>query len=178
MFLADRMNTKHGLVDRKLNYKTIQNYKKNGMVGNSPEKRGTAARLPLPLLELLESHIAMTQLEGRGGDQAKVFEGDHRGGADFSVNQLYRRFRHQFPDTVCPTRIMEMEERRSLWTTDPNVNRWFDGTKACLIQYGFVEEKSQRVLDLFEGRMAPPCPIDGMLLAHGLKRGPRYLRVG
>ena len=63
--LADHMNTKHGLVDRKLNYKTIQNYKKNGMVGKSPEKRGPAARLPLPFLELLESHITMTQLEGR-----------------------------------------------------------------------------------------------------------------
>ena len=59
------MNNKHQLFDKKLHYKTIRNYKKNGMVGQSPEKRGPAERLPLLFLELLEPHIAMTQLERR-----------------------------------------------------------------------------------------------------------------
>ena len=133
------MNTKHGLVDRKLNYKTIQNYKKNGMVGKSPEKRGPAARLPLPFLELLESHIAMTQLEGREETKPRYLKAIIGAAlmntkfAHFSVDRIYRRFRQRFPDTVCPSRIMEIEERRSLWTTYPNVNRWFDGSKACLI---------------------------------------------
>jgi hypothetical protein len=165
--LAASINKKHQLVDRILNYKTLQNYTKNGIIGRSPEKRGPAARLPLPFMELLESHISMTQLEGREETKPRHLK-TLIGAAlkntkfkDVSVNKCYERFRHQFPDTVCPMRTMEMEERRSLWTTYPNVNRWFDGTKACLIEYGFAEDKPQRVLDMFEGRMAPPCPIDG-----------------
>ena len=54
-----------------------------------------------------------------------------------------------------------MEERRSLWTTFPNLNRWFDGTKECLIHLGFAEDKPMRVAEIFEGVMAPPCLIDG-----------------
>ena len=55
---------------------------------------------------------------------------------------------------------MEMEERRSLWTTYPNVMKWFDGSKACLIHYGYAEDKRQRVVDIFAGRPMP-MPIDG-----------------
>ena len=127
--LADRMNNKHQLVDRKLNYKTIQNYKKNGMVGQSPDKRGPTTRLPLPFLELLESHITMTQLEGREETKPRYLKAIIGAAllntkfAHFSVDRLYRRFCQRFPDTVCPTCIMKIEERQSLWITYPNVNR-------------------------------------------------------
>ena len=79
------------------------------------------------------------------------------------VEVMYTRLRQMFPDTVTPVQTMEMEERRSLWTTYPNANRWFDGVKIDLLRYGFAEDKPQHVLDMFEGRMAPPCPIDGEL---------------
>ena len=41
------------------------------------------------------------------------------------------------------------------------LNLCFDGTKQCLVHLGFVEDKPQRVAEIFEGVMAPPCPIDG-----------------
>ena len=62
--LADHINEKHQFVDRTLDYKTLQSYKRKDMIGRSLEKRGPAARLPFPFLELLESRIFMTQLEG------------------------------------------------------------------------------------------------------------------
>ena len=62
---ADLMNSKHKLEERKLNYKTIQNYKKKDLVGKSPEKRGHPSKVPLPFWFLLNCHISMAQLEGR-----------------------------------------------------------------------------------------------------------------
>ena len=79
--------------------------------------------------------------------------------SDLSVDAIYKMFRAKFPDTVNPTKAMEMEERRSLWTTYPNLNKWFDGSKECLIHYGYAEDKPQCVIDIFEGRK-PPCEID------------------
>ena len=115
--VADQINKKHQLVGRTLNYKTLQNYKRNDMIGWSPEKRGPLARLPLQFLELLESHIAMTQLEGREEEKPrhlktiavaalKNMEFQH-----FCINNLYKRFRCQFPDTGCPSSAMEIEKR-------------------------------------------------------------------
>ena len=60
------------------------------------------------------------------------------------------------------------------------MNKWFDGTKTCLIEYGFAEDKPQLVLDIFEGRMAAPCPIDGKHDAHSLpysSTAPNYLTL-
>ena len=50
--LAEHINEKPQLIDRTLDSKTLQNYKRNNMIGRSPEKRGSVARLPLPFLEL------------------------------------------------------------------------------------------------------------------------------
>lgn len=79
-----------------------------------------------------------------------------------SMNEdwIYTTFRSKYPETVCPTKAMEVEERRMLWTTFPNLNKWFDGTKACLIHYGYVEDKPQLVVDIFKGRVMP-LKIDG-----------------
>ena len=79
----------------------------------------------------------------------------------YDAQKFYICFRQLFPNTVCPMRTIKMEERRFLWTTFPNLNRWFDRTKEFLIQLGFAEDKPQRVSEIFEGVMAPPCPIDG-----------------
>ena len=83
----------------------------------------------MELWDLLECHISMIQLEGKEETKPrhlKSFIGVALRNTDFknySANNLYSRFRDKFPATVNPTRAMEIEERRSLWTTFPNVNR-------------------------------------------------------
>ncbi len=44
---------------------------------------------------------------------------------------------------------MEMEEYWALWTTYPNIDLWGDGTKKCLIHYGYVIDQPQKVIDIF-----------------------------
>ena len=113
----------------------------------------------------------MTQLEGKEETKPRHLKAligaalKNTPFEDFSQIKLYRRFREKYPDTVNPTRAMEMEERRSLWTTFPNVNKWFDGSKKCLIQYGYAEDKPMRVVDIFKGTSLP-FPIDGKLFTH------------
>ncbi len=46
------------------------------------------------------------------------------------------------------------------WTTYPNLNIWFEGTKAQLIHYGYAEDKPQLVCDMFAGDPIP-CNISG-----------------
>ena len=118
--LADYTNKEHQLVSRTLNYKTLQNYKRNGMIGRSPEKRGPVARLPLPFLELLESHISMTLLEEREETKPRHLKTiilavlKNKKIQNFCIDNLYRWFCCQFPDTVFPSGAMETEERQSL----------------------------------------------------------------
>ena len=107
----------------------------------------------------------MAQLEGVGETKPRVMKalfGAALKNTQFesmSIESTYKLFRERYPDTCAPTRAMDIEEQRMLWTTYPNVNRWFDGTKACLIHYGYVEDKPQLVTDIFKGR-TPPCDID------------------
>ena len=164
--IAAEMNMKHGLTGKaKLTKTILHKYVKDGMIGVSPMKRGPQRILPSSFWDLLNSHVSMTQLEGVGETKPRVMKaliGAALMGTQFenmSTESIYKHFRERYPDTCAPTRAMEMEERRMLWTTYPNVNRWFDGTKECLIHYGYVEDKPQLVIDIFKGR-TPPCDID------------------
>ncbi len=53
--------------------------------------------------------------------------------------------------TVAPMKKMGMEECWALWTTYTNINLWYDRTKKCLIHHGYVIDKLQRVIDIFNG---------------------------
>ena len=71
----------------------------------------------------------MTQLEGREETKPRHLKAligaalKNTEYADLDAGLIYRRFRTMFPDTVSPTRAMEMEERCLLWTVFPNVSK-------------------------------------------------------
>ena len=166
--IAQKMNAKYDLqgTKRMVTKTTLHTYVNNANIGTSPMKRGPAPSLPPQFLELLNCHVSMTQLEGKEETKPRMLKaliGAALKGTEFesmSEDYIYTLFRQRYPDTVCPSKAMEMEERRMLWTTFPNLNKWFDGTKACLIHYGYVEDKPQLVVDIFKGREMP-CEIDG-----------------
>ena len=165
--IASMMNEKYELVEgeRRLTKSTLHNYVKKKKIAVSPDRRGPAPRLPLAFWDLLDAHIDVTQLEGNQECKPRHLKAligaslTNTEFSDLSVEKIYKRFRIKYPDTVSPTRAMEMEERRSLWTTYPNLNKWFDASKACLIHYGYAEDKPQLVVDIFGGRELP-CEID------------------
>jgi hypothetical protein len=160
------MNTKHKLKGRTLAHSTIRNYIKKKKIGKLPEKRGPMGTLPLLFWDLLNCHVSMSQLEGKAETKPRHLKAligaalmntsyDH-----LNVKNIYSQFRRKYPATVCPTRMMEIEEQRSLWPTYLNVKKWFDGTKRCLIQYRYAEDEPMRVVDIFKGRELP-FPIEG-----------------
>ena len=124
------MNEKHELEKRKITRMTLKNYVYQKKVGVSPEKRGPESKILLSFWDLLDCHVSMTQLEEKEETKPRHLKAliwaalKDTPFEDFSQIKLYSRFREKYPDTVNPTRAMEMEERRSLWTTFPNVNRW------------------------------------------------------
>ena len=152
--------------DKNITKSTLENYVMKNKVGVSPEKMGRAPKLPLCFWDLLDAHIDVTQLEGNSECKPrhlKALIGAALLKTEFeemNVEVIYRKFREKYPHTVSPTRAMEMEERRSLWTTYPNISKWFDASKECLIHFGYAEDKPQRVVDIFAGHEMP-TKIDG-----------------
>ena len=130
-------------------------------------KQGPKAQLPPDFFEILAVHVSMKQLEGVNEEKPRTLKAligaalmntkfEH-----FSTDYVYRKFRSKYPDVVEPTKIMQMEERRGLWGTFKNLNTWFDGSKKCLIQYGYAVDKPMRVVDLFRGWALPIKDLDG-----------------
>ena len=165
--IVSQMNEKYDITEgRKLSKSTLQRYVAEKKIGVSPDKRGPSPTLPGEFWELLDAHTDITQLEGNAETKPRMLKaiiGASLLDTEFeslSVDKIYRKFRERYADTNAPTRSIEMEERRALWTTYPNVNRWFDGSKQCLVHYGYAEDKPQRVLDIFKGRPRP-ANIDG-----------------
>ena len=166
--VCDEMNTKHELNGgkKKLNKTSLERYvNDHKIVGGSPLKTGPKPKLPLPFWDLLNCHVTMLQLEGKAEAKSGLMKAliavciKNTDWADMNINYIYAEFRQKFPETVTPTCKLDVEARRGIWTTYPNINIWFSGAKKILIQYGFVEDKPQRVVDIFRGRNMP-CDID------------------
>ena len=164
------MNERYQLTrksERLLTKSTVSDYVAKGLIGSSPQKRGPLPKLPKDFNMLLNAHIEMKQLEGVQESKprhikaligAAVRDTDRD---SMSRDYLYRRFRKEMCATVAPTKPMQMEERRGLWTTYNNLNDWFNGAKKIMIDLGFAEDKPMRVVDIFRGRESEmPCEID------------------
>jgi len=167
--LVALVNEKYQLLGeggRKLTKSTLRVYVKDKKIGVSPDKRGPKRALPPDFFDILSAHIDVTQLTGNEETKPrhlKALIGAALCNTEFSdlnTEVVYRKFRQRYPDLVSPTRAMEMEERRALWTTYPNIIRWFDGSKECLLHYGYAQDRPQRVVDIFIGHPIPMA-IDG-----------------
>ena len=158
---ARQTNKKFNLTSklvRKLSKSTVLNYCNKGLAGSSPMKRGPARKLPPEFHPLVQAHCEMKQLEGIAEAKPKhikaiigaaLMETPY---ADMSRRHLYQQFRKDQADSMGPTKPMQVEERRGIWTTYNNLSDWFDGAKRTMIEYGFAEDKPQRVIDIFKGR--------------------------
>ena len=142
---------------KRITKSTVNRYVQRGKTGESPMKRGPARKLPPEFNGLLHAHVQMKQLEGVAEakpKQVKALIGASIRETSYdsmSRDYLYRRFRQQTAPSVAPSKPMQVEDRRGIWTTYGNLNDWYDGAKATLIEYGFAEDKPMRVVDLFKG---------------------------
>lgn len=113
---------------------TLNNYMQKGIVGGSPLRKGRRSHIPRYFFELLATHVSMKQLEGQAEARprtlktliaAALYDTELKS-AD--KEWVYKRFRRKFPHIVQPSKVMQVEERRGLWTTYGNLNQWFDGS--------------------------------------------------
>ena len=161
--ICDQMNAKYCLNGKKkLNRMTLSNYISKGLVGSSPLKMSYRAKVPDTLLELMRVHISMCQVSGLQEAKSQSIKAligaailGMRFEEEFTVEWIYKKLRHKFPNVIVPSRELEVEDRRASWTTYPNINVWFDGAKKILIESGLVEDRPMRVIDMFEGHPLP-----------------------
>ncbi len=166
--VCNEFNKKYDLPnERKLNKTTLRNYIASKRVGVSPLKKGPKPTLPPKFLDLLSCHISMRQLSGEGECKPKDLKGIIGAAIantpledELSSEYVYKKLMEKFPNTVRQSKAMKVEDRRSNWTTYPNINLWFDGAKESLLRYGYAEEGEQLVKDIFKGTQ-PPCDIPG-----------------
>ncbi len=161
------MNKKYDLPKtRQLNRMTLSNYcrPERALVNTSPLKRGPRGGLPLVFLQLLEAHVSMCQLSSNGEVKPKKLKaliGAAINNTELkdkvSPDYVYKKLKEMFPDSVQESKSMKVEDRRMNWTTYPNLNLWFEGTKKELIHYGYVTDQPQIVRDIFRGY---PMPFD------------------
>ena len=76
---------------------------------------------------------------------------------------IYKQFWKKYPHVVQPSKIMQVEERRGLWTTFGNLNQWFDGSKKCLVHSSFAKNKPIKVIGVFAGHDMPYPDLDSEL---------------
>ncbi len=166
--IANKMNEKYELPKgRSINRMTLSNYNKKKIINKSPIKQGPKPALPSNLLDLLQCHVSMCQLSGTGECRPKSMKaiiGAAIKNTPFkdrlSVEYIYKKLRHHYPDKIQQSKAMKVEDWRMNWTTYANLNLWFDGSKDCLIRYGYVSDTPQKVIDIFHGREMPcniPC---------------------
>ncbi len=75
-----------------------------------------------------------------------------------TTKYIYKQLCNQFPNTAKKSKSMKNEDCWMNWTTYANLNQWFDGTKACLIRYGYVNNCLQCITDIFN-TIQSPCSI-------------------
>jgi hypothetical protein len=141
---------------------TMSKYISKGLVGSSPLKKGYKPRVPDTLLELMRVHISMCQVSGLHEAKSQTIKAmigaailGSRFENEFTVEWIYEKLRHKFPNVIVPSRELDIEDRRASWTTYPNINLWFDGAKKILVDSGLVEDQPMRVKDIFEGHPLP-----------------------
>ncbi len=169
--IARKMNTKYELEGKwQLTHETIRKYcdpNHPGQVDSSPLKQGPKPTLPPLFLDLLQSHVSMCQLSGNGECKPKRLKAiigaaiaNTKYKDELTVEYIYRELKNKFPETVQQSKPMQIKDCWMNWTTYPNLNAWFDGAKATLIQYGYAKDKPQLVRDIFKGHPLP-CEIPG-----------------
>lgn len=169
--IAIEINKKYQLEGKwKITHETLRFYTDPNhpeRVNSSPMKQGPKPSLPPVLLELVQVHVSMCQLSGNGERKPKKLKAIIGAAIantlfknNLSVGYIYKQLRHRFPNKVQQSKAMQVEDCRMNWTTYPNLNAWFNGSKQCLIHYGYVEDKPQLVHDIFQGRSLP-CKIPG-----------------
>ena len=147
-----RLNAEHSLThtNKKLAKSTVYRAVAKGNAGQSPMKKGPSSRIPQVLMEVVAAHAEVSQI-GEGelrGREIKRLIGAAVLGTEFddrfTTESAWRKVRTEFPEQLQTANKMCADDARAQWTTQNNLEQWFDDAKRDLIETGLVLDEEVR----------------------------------
>ena len=130
--------------------KTAARYVRQGIIGQSPLKRGPVGPFPKPIFAALKgafvTYLKLEQAHSRKQSNIKqmsklVNATVNKAGFEKTRDDLTRKLQRETADQFEVGKANVMEQRRVQWTTSYNLNVWFSTWKDTLIELGFAREK-------------------------------------
>ena len=132
----------------------IYNHVRAGMAGLSPLGKGPKPRIPEAAVALVSSHVSMSQINGNELKPRAIrrvimalvagTELEQHVQSRQQRSKVLRRLRRAgltaVPKVLC-------DNRRWMYLTYTNVDRWFTGWRYFLLTHGFAEDEIQLLLD-------------------------------
>lgn len=147
-----------------INPKTAARYVRNGMVGESPLKKGPVGTFPPPVYAALKgayaTYLKLEQAHSKKQSGVKemsrlVNATVNSAGYSRTRDDLVRKLRRETADQFSLSKANVTEARRVLWTTAYNLNVWFSTFKDLCVDLGFAREKGPNEVNV-EGELVFP----------------------
>ncbi len=141
-----RLNAEHSLThtNKKLAKSTVYRAVAKGNAGQSRMKKGPSSRIPQVIMEEVAAHAEVSQI-GEGelrGQEIKKLIGAAVLGTEFDdhfkTELGWKKVRTEFPEQLQAANKMCTDNARVQWTTQNNLEQWFDNAKRDLIETGLV----------------------------------------
>ena len=148
-----QMNEEYNLngTTKVLKRSTLYKAVSTGNVGNSPMRKGPPPKIPRELLEVVATHAEVCQAGDCGelrGREIKRLIGAAVLGTEFDnkfkVQSVWKKVRREFPEKLQAASKLSVDDARGQWTTQNNLQQWFDDAKRDLIQTGLVIDREVR----------------------------------
>mmetsp|Transcript_34998 Transcript_34998/g.75824 ORF Transcript_34998/g.75824 Transcript_34998/m.75824 type:complete len:384 (+) Transcript_34998:1894-3045(+) len=131
---------------------TIRDRVAKGKAGQPNDARGPKGKIePIfhLLCELVATKIALVQSNNQPDLTApaikqllrELLAGSAQG--TMNIDALYRRIRAEIAPVVSAGKVAQCELRRQLWTSDTNLNVWFDSFKSFCCDMGFAKDEPE-----------------------------------
>ena len=132
--------------DKKLSKSSVARHVDNGIIGMSPPVMGRPRVTPTAMTDAMSLHASMIQVSGQGEASRLKMVGVAEAltvgiGKKVDPDYLWRRTRHDHPETNLPVGAIDDEDRCVDWLTYKNLNDWTDAAKRELIALGMVKDE-------------------------------------
>jgi hypothetical protein len=144
------VNTTNTRFNSSINAKTAGRYVRQGLVGQSPLKRGPVGHFPKPVYSALmgaySTYLKLEQAHSKKQSGTKqmsklVNATVNSAGFEKTRDDLTRKLQRDTADQFEVGKANITEARRVQWTTAYNLNIWFSTFKELLIHLEFAREK-------------------------------------
>ena len=152
--VADEMEENHGV---EIPASSLRDAVNKDRAGQSNLKRGPKGKIVKDEFHVIaEAVLTLTTLRQAGGESEldsvaikdllrDLFKGTDK--ANMDVDALYKRYRDEVAVYVTANKVSHVELRRQLWTSNTNLDVWFDSFKTFVVEEGFATDEPEHNSD-------------------------------